>query len=51
MITSRVNLANSASGCCMNPVSKCVCGGMCGGTFPWGKLSTSYKSAICNIGD
>ena len=52
MIASRVNLANSASGYCMNSVSECVCvAGWVWGSFPWGKRSPSYKSAICNIRD
>ena len=31
MIASRINLANSASGYCINSVFECVCGGVGGG--------------------
>ena len=42
MITSRANLAYSASGYCMNPVSD---------SFLRGKVPPSYISALCDIGD
>ena len=44
MITSKANLAYSASGYCLNPVSE-------RDSFPRGKVPPPYISALCDIGD